>query len=143
MEVNQKLEKAKEAILHRDSATASEIYHAIIAVHPQHVDAWNGLGAVAFEKGELEESLRCYRKAHDFAMAEFGGKYPRQLVWIEVHKPALRALHGIGLNLYRLGRIKEAQEIFENMLQLNPVDDQGVKFLLNDIKKGSVLWKKK
>jgi hypothetical protein len=41
---------------------------------------------------------------------------------------------GFGICLWRLRRFKEARNIFERMLWLNPSDNQGVRFLLPDVR---------
>jgi hypothetical protein len=48
----------------------------------------------------------------------------------------MRALHGRGLCLWRLGRTGEARQVFAQMLELNPNDNQGVRFLLHDLDEG-------
>jgi len=48
----------------------------------------------------------------------------------------MRALHGRGLCLWRLGRTDEARQVFAWMLELNPNDNQGVRFLLYDLDEG-------
>jgi hypothetical protein len=45
-------------------------------------------------------------------------------------------LHGRGLCLWRLGRPDEARRVFAWMLELNPHDNQGVRFLLYDLNEG-------
>lgn len=141
MNIIDTLAQAKEAILHQDVTLAEELYRSILAAHPHDIDALNGMGAIFFELGKPEQSLEYYRRAHAEAEKIFGGKYPAQLAWIEKNKPALRALHGIGLNEYRLGNRARAEKIFQNILTMNPTDDQGMHFLLADIAKGKKLWK--
>jgi tetratricopeptide (TPR) repeat protein len=46
----------------------------------------------------------------------------------------LRCMKGYGLCLWRLGRFDEAEHIFQQMLWLNPSDNQGVRFLMDDVK---------
>jgi hypothetical protein len=36
----------------------------------------------------------------------------------------------IELSLWRLGKSEEAREVFNRMLWLNPLDNQGIRFLL-------------
>jgi hypothetical protein len=48
----------------------------------------------------------------------------------------MRALHGQGLCLWRLGQVDEARQVLTWMLELNPNDNQGVCFLLSDIDEG-------
>ena len=135
------LAQAKDAILHQDVTLAEELYRSILSVQPHQIDALNGMGAIFFELGKPEQSLEYYRHAHAEAEKIFGGTYPARLSWIEKHKPALRALHGIGLNEYRLGNRARAEKIFQNILAMNPTDEQGIHFLLADIAKGKKLWK--
>ncbi|HJS92137.1 MAG TPA: tetratricopeptide repeat protein [Steroidobacteraceae bacterium] len=52
------------------------------------------------------------------------------------NRPFLRCLHGYGLCLWRLGQLREAEQVFERMLSLNPTDNQGVRICLNDVRKG-------
>jgi len=44
------------------------------------------------------------------------------------NRPFLRCLNGFGYALWRLGRIKEAEPVFERMLWLSPSDNQGARF---------------
>lgn len=46
----------------------------------------------------------------------------------------LRCMHGCGLCLWRLRRFDEAEHIFEKMLWLNPSDNQGVRFFIDEVK---------
>ena len=43
-------------------------------------------------------------------------------------------MHGYGLCLWRLGRFDEAERIYQQMLWLNPSDNQGVRFLIDEVK---------
>ena len=52
------------------------------------------------------------------------------------NRPFLRCMHGYGLCLWRLGRFEEAARIFDRMLWLNPSDNQGVRFMINEVKAG-------
>jgi hypothetical protein len=45
-------------------------------------------------------------------------------------------MHGYGLCLWRLDRFKEAERVFERMLWLNPMDNQGARFLFDDVRAG-------
>ena len=50
------------------------------------------------------------------------------------NRPFLRCMHGFGLCLWRLERFEEAEPVFERMLWLNPSDNQGVRFLIDDVR---------
>ena len=43
-------------------------------------------------------------------------------------------MHGYGLCIWRLGRFDEAERVFDRMFWLNPSDNQGVRFLIDDVK---------
>jgi len=45
----------------------------------------------------------------------------------------MRALHGLGLTVWKQGRLEEAISIFKHMLKLNPDDNQGVRYLVGPI----------
>lgn len=65
------------------------------------------------------------------------------IVWGRIYnRPFLRCLHGYGLCLWQLGRAVEASQVFRRILSMNPNDNQGVRFLLNDIQQGGS-WSEK
>jgi tetratricopeptide (TPR) repeat protein len=43
-------------------------------------------------------------------------------------------MHGYGLCLWRLERFDEAERLFKHMLWLNPSDNQGIRFLIDDVR---------
>ena len=51
-----------------------------------------------------------------------------------VSRDFLRCMQGYGLCALRLGCFDEARMIFERMLWLNPSDNQGIRFLVDDVK---------
>src|SRR5690606_32504848 len=52
------------------------------------------------------------------------------------NRPFLRCLHGYGLCLWRFGKYSEALLAFERILSLNPNDNQGVRFHLDEVRHG-------
>lgn len=56
--------------------------------------------------------------------------------WIN-NRPFLRCMHGYGLCLWRLCRFEEAACIFDGMLWLNPSDNQGVRFVIDQVGGGA------
>ncbi len=61
---------------------------------------------------------------------------PRSVI---ANRQFLRCKHGYNLCLWRLDRSKEVEHIFERILWLNPLDNQGVRFLINKVKAGTDL----
>ncbi|GEM_PF-3400367 len=50
------------------------------------------------------------------------------------NRPLFRGLHGLALALWRLRRFDAAELALLNMLWLNPVDNQGARMLLADVR---------
>lgn len=48
-------------------------------------------------------------------------------------RPFMRALQGMAGSLWRIGRRQEALQAYQEMLQLNPGDNQGVRYVLVDL----------
>ena len=128
------LADADAAVLRGDIDAATRLYGHVAEQEPANADAWNGVGAMHFEKGELERSLAAYKKAEALARPLTKETFPS-------NKPLLRALKGIALNLFRTGRYSEAEGVLKELSGLDPDDHMGWSFLLEDIKKGKRLWK--
>ena len=50
------------------------------------------------------------------------------------NRPFLRCMFGYGNCLWRSGQFEEASNIFERLFRLNPSDNQGVRFLIDDVR---------
>jgi tetratricopeptide (TPR) repeat protein len=118
---------------------AEAYYKEALRLDPGHADAWVHLGNQRFEEDRVAEALTLYERGQAAAEARTIGdpaRYPAPF-WLDVDsRPFMRALHGRGLCLWRLGRIDEARQVFAWMLELNPNDNQGVRFLLHDLDEG-------
>jgi tetratricopeptide (TPR) repeat protein len=118
---------------------AEAYYREALRTDPSHADAWVHLGNLRFEEGYMVEALGHYERAEAAAEERTIGDpaaYPNPF-WLDVDsRPFMRALHGRGLCLWRLGRIDEARQVFAWMLELNPNDNQGARFLLHDLEEG-------
>jgi hypothetical protein len=72
---------------------------------------------------------------NNFGKLSLGDDFTGVLPWGLIdNRPFLRCMHGYGLCLWRLGRFDEAEHIFQQMLWLNPSDNQGVRFLIDEVK---------
>jgi hypothetical protein len=91
----------------------------------------------------LKKAKRHYEvgvKIGDLSFSDVIG-FNSVLPWRHINnRPFLRCLHGYGLSLWRLGKSEEAREVFNRMLWLNPLDNQGVRFLLADIDAGKTWY---
>lgn len=118
---------------------AEAYYHEAVRVDPGHADAWVHLGILRFEKDRVAEALDYYQRGEQAALARTigdPGQYDAPF-WLDLDsRPYMRALHGKGLCLWRLGKMREAGQVFADMLRLNPNDNQGVRFLIPDLDAG-------
>jgi tetratricopeptide (TPR) repeat protein len=121
------------------SVEAEAYYKEALKTDPGHADAWVHLGNRRFEEDQVTEALSLYEQGQAAAEARTIGDpahYPGPF-WGDLDsRPFMRALHGRGLCLWRLGRTDEARQVFAWMLELNPNDNQGVRFLVADMDEG-------
>jgi len=98
------------------------------------LDAHSHLGNFVFDHNP-DDAIRHYEVGLRIGELSLGDGFTGVLPWGLIdNRPFLRCMHGYGLCLWRLGRFDEAEHIFEKMLWLNPSDNQGVRFLINDVK---------
>ncbi len=98
------------------------------------LDAHAHLGSMAFT-GLPKDAIRHYEAGFRIGELSLGGAFDGLLPWGWIdNRPFLRCIHGYGLCLWRLGKFKDALQIFERMLWLNPSDNQGVRFLIHPVR---------
>jgi tetratricopeptide (TPR) repeat protein len=109
---------------------ACTFYRKALRVDPLHADAHNHLGLRAFSHAKLAEAERHFQSAVEGGqrdLVEDEGLVPWG--WVE-NRPYLRGLMNLSLVLRDKGLFREAIDIHERMLRLNPNDNQGVRWLL-------------
>jgi tetratricopeptide (TPR) repeat protein len=124
---------AREA---NDNATARKKALRALEIYPYCVDARGLIGNIYSDRFEFREAENAYRTAVEDAVREQDGvvKLKNVPYWQELDtRPYLRARHGLGLALMQLHRYDEARREFETLLDLNPNDNQGIRFLLADV----------
>lgn len=98
------------------------------------LDAHSHLGNFVFER-RPEDAIHHYEVGFRIGDLALGDGFSGVLPWGMIdNRPFLRCIHGFGLCLWRLGRFEEAAGIFDRMLWLNPTDNQGVRFLIGDVR---------
>ncbi|TMQ69905.1 MAG: hypothetical protein E6K81_13860 [Candidatus Eisenbacteria bacterium] len=98
------------------------------------LDAHAHLGNLVFDHGP-QEAIRHYAVGLRIGELSTGGNFEGVLPWGHIdNRPFLRCMHGFGLCLWRLGRFQEAERVLNQMLWLNPSDNQGVRFLVDDVR---------
>ncbi len=120
---------------------ARQILMNLLAADLRCLDAHAHLGNFAFDL-EPDEALRHYQVGLRIGELSLPAGFEGVLPWGHIdNRPFLRCLHGVGLCLWRLGRSAEAAESFRRQLSLNPPDNQGARFLLEDLAAGRT-WEK-
>ena len=98
------------------------------------LDAHSHLGNIVFDFIP-QDAIRHYEVGLRIGELSLGDDFADVLPWVFIdNRPFLRGMHGYGLCLWRLGRFDEAERVFHRMLWLNPSDNQGVRFLIDDVK---------
>jgi hypothetical protein len=104
------------------------------------LDAHSHLGNFAFEHTP-QHAIQHYEIGLRIGQLSLGDDFNGVLPWGLIdNRPFLRCMHGYGLCLWRLGRFDEAQHVFHQMLWLNPSDNQGIRFLVDEVKSKKA-WK--
>jgi len=119
-----------------DSLGAHRKLMTLLAADLRCLDAHAHLGNFVFGHSP-EKAIRHYEVGVRIGELSLGVGFNGVLHWGHIdNRPFLRCMHGYGLCLWRLGRFKEAEEIFTRMLWSNPTDNQGVRFLLGEVREG-------
>ena len=97
------------------------------------LDAHAHLGNFDFD-GNPKLAMRHCEAGLRIGELSLGPGFDGLLPWGHIdNRPFLRCMHGFGLCLWRLGRVEEAEQIFGRMLWLNPSDNQGVRFIFDEV----------
>ena len=100
------------------------------------LDAHAHLGNLVYDR-KPEDAIRHYEVGLRIGELSLGDDFDGVLLWGNIdNRPFLRCMHGYGLCLWRLERFDEAERVFDRMLWLNPSDNQGVRFLIEDVRAG-------
>ena len=119
-----------------DRRGAHKLLVEVLAADLRCLDAHAHLGNFAFDH-RPEKALRHYEAGVRIGELSLGADFDGVLQWGRVdNRPFLRCMSGFGLCLWRVGRDAEAAALFERMLWLNPTDNQGIRFLLPQVRAG-------
>jgi hypothetical protein len=117
-----------------ERAEAAKILMELCQADLRGLDAHSHLGNLVFDH-RPQDAIRHYEVGLRIGELSLGDNFDGVLLWGHIdNRPFLRCMHGYGLCLWRLGRFDEAEHIFHRMLWLNPSDNQGVRFLIDEVK---------
>lgn len=122
-----------QAVELTDPTRRAGLAHRALAICPDCADA---LVLLAEQAPTRKEALDLYQRAVAAAERSLGPEFFRQEVgrfWglIET-RPYMRAREGLAHTLWTLGRREEAAAHLQDLLRLNPNDNQGVRYVLAD-----------
>lgn len=101
------------------------------------LDAHAHLGNLIFDH-RPQDAIRHYEIGVRIGELSLGDAFDGVLPWGYINnRPFLRCMHGYGLCFWRLGHFAEAERAFDRILWLNPSDNQGVRFLIEDVRSGT------
>jgi hypothetical protein len=114
---------------------AHNILMALCEADIRCLDAHAHLGNLVFDFGS-ESALSHYEVGVRIGELSLGTSFNGVLPWGWIdNRPFLRCLSGYGLCLWRLRRFDEAAAVFARLLWLNPSDNQGVRFLIDPVRR--------
>ena len=117
-----------------ERAEAEKILMDLCQADLRCLDAHSHLGNLVFDH-RPQDAIRHYEVGLRIGELSLGNNFNGVLPWGLIdNRPFLRCMHGYGLCLWRLGRFDEAERVFLRMLWLNPSDNQGVRFLIDEVK---------
>jgi tetratricopeptide (TPR) repeat protein len=117
-----------------ERAEAEKILMELCQADLRCLDAHSHLGNLVFDH-RPQHALRHYEVGLRIGELSLGDDFNGVLPWGLIdNRPFLRCTHGYGLCLWRLGRFDEAERVFDRMLWMNPSDNQGVRFLIDEVK---------
>jgi len=117
-----------------DHAAAEKILMELCQADLRCLDAHAHLGNLSFDYRPIE-AIRHYVVGVRIGELSLAPDFDGLLPWGHIdNRPFLRRLHGYGLCLWRLKQFEEAGRIFDRMLWLNPTDNQGIRFLIDEVR---------
>ncbi len=117
-----------------DWAEAEKILMELCQADLRCLDAHSHLGNFVFDH-RPQDAIRHYEVGLRIGELSLGNDFDGVLPWGLINnRPYLRCMRGYGLCLWRLGRFDEAEHVFHRMLWLNPSDNQGVRFLIDEVR---------
>ncbi|MFC1758536.1 tetratricopeptide repeat protein [Planctomycetota bacterium] len=110
---------------------AEELLRAFIKAYPYHIDSYHHLGIIETEQDHHDRALKYFETGYRIGLLSIPNNFDGTLPWVYLeNRPFLRAAHGYGLSLERKRRHVEAVDVYEQILALNPNDNQGIRHLL-------------
>ncbi len=112
-------------------ADAEVLFRLVLARMPDHLDAIHHLALMLSDRGETMYARDLWSLSVVIGQMAFPPQFEQgvdRLEWGYLdNRPFLRCLRGFALTRYEDGEIEEALGMFQELLSLNPNDNQGVR----------------
>lgn len=113
---------------YRDREEVFRLVKGALKKDPNSYQAYYLLGTMGkYPKERFFLYYRCYKAAKRALGEEF---FKPGMYWSVPMRPYMRSLLGMAMALEELGRITWAAKIYKKMIQRNPIDNQGIRYLL-------------
>jgi tetratricopeptide (TPR) repeat protein len=107
-----------------------------IAEYPEHIDARHHLAIVLGQMGRTDEADDRWEETVAMTLACMPDAFTMgedQVPWFELaNRPFLRAYYGLALSLGNRGEVRRAYRMFQNVIAMNPSDNQGARAMAVD-----------
>ncbi len=115
---------------------AERSFKAVLTQMPDHLDAIHHLALVLSQRNLVDQARDLWDQAVRVGRKAFPQDFEPGIDrlewgWLE-NRPFLRCLHGLALARYDEGDVKEALRLFQELLSLNPNDNQGVRAMAEE-----------
>lgn len=113
-----------------DRRAALKVFRRVLKLDPRHADAHNHLGIASLDARKLKDAEKHFRAAIEGGERDLerdGARIPWSMIR---NRPYLRGLGNLALALAAQRRWPEAIAIHQQMIKLNPNDNQGVRWLI-------------
>jgi len=126
--------KSKELVYeayNHPKKVAYQMLKEALELDPNNIDVYNFLGE---KTNDYDKAIKYYKKAIKIGKANLGEKYFEENMgyfWglIET-RPYMRAMMGLGYCYAGIEEFEKAKKIYRRMLDLNRMDNQGIRYLL-------------
>jgi tetratricopeptide (TPR) repeat protein len=131
---NRTFDVALQHLYEENFSEVIAILTPLVSAYPEFIDAHHHLALALRREGQADKAYDVWKAAAALGLDLLPPDFHLgrdQLIWgFEDNRPFLRAYLGLGIEHQRRGLVGEALSVFQNLLYLNPNDNQGVRLLV-------------
>lgn len=106
----------------------------ILNEDPYFLNGHSLLGDIESSWGNWNKAHKHYQKALEMGNRVIPDNFEGRIRWgFTENRPYLTSLHTMGLYYINEGNHEKATELFERLLEYNPDDNQGIRFIVGDL----------